>query len=60
MSTADLLSRFIQSFQRAVSGEMDAMRATLGPFEVAQTKKPERTTVAINNSLPKLREFCPS
>ena len=31
----ELLARFIQSFQRAISAEMDAMRASLGPFEVA-------------------------
>ena len=30
----ELLAKFIQSFQRAISGEMDAMRASLGPFEV--------------------------
>ncbi|MFA6108457.1 MAG: DEAD/DEAH box helicase [Candidatus Latescibacterota bacterium] len=34
MAPPDLLARFIQSFQRAIGAEMDAMRASLGPFEV--------------------------
>lgn len=34
MPSPDLLARFIQSFQRAIGAEMDAMRASLGPFEV--------------------------
>jgi AAA domain-containing protein len=30
----DLLRKFVKSFQKAISAEMDAMRARLGPFEV--------------------------
>ena len=33
----DLLDHFLQTFQKAISVEMEAMRAALGPFEIGLT-----------------------